>query len=516
METEVYDVIIIGSGLGGLLCGQTMAEEGYKVCVLEKNRQIGGSLQTFIRDKVVFDTGVHYVGGLEDGQALYKYFKYFGLMDVIKLERMEEDRFEEITIAGETKPYYYGMGYDNFKRVLKEQFPEDGDAIDSYCDKMREVCNGFPMYNAEEGDDIIMGAQFLAINAKKYFEELTPNVRLRNVLAATNVLYAGEPEITPLYMHALVVNSYIESSYRPIDGSSQIASFLTKNIRKSGGKVMSKAEMVKVVMDAEDENVSHVLLKDGREIHGKHFISNIHPWQLLDRLETDKIRKAYRNRITSLKNTASILIVNVVMKKNAFKYFKRNIYHYETEDVWETINYTQEEWPLSFAFYMGASSKSPEYAEGVTVMAYMKMEDVQKWSDTFNIVSQEDYRGEDYEQFKKEKAEKLFDLVEKRLPGFKEAVYSYTVATPLTYRDYIGTVDGSIYGILKDYHDPIKTFISPRTKIPNLFITGQNLHMHGVYGVTVGAIKTCSEILGAKYLMDKVKAANMKEDAVTK
>ncbi len=507
MEAEIYDVVVIGSGLGGLLCAQTMSEEGYKVCVLEKNRQIGGSLQTFIRDKVVFDTGVHYIGGLDEGQPLYKFFKYYGLIGTIKLERMEEDRFEEITIGGETEPYYYGMGYENFKRILKLRFPEESAAIDSYCDTIIAICHAFPMYNAEVGDDILMAEKFLYINAKRYFEELTPNVRLRNVLAATNVLYAGEGSTTPLYVHALVVNSYIESSYRPIDGSSQIASRLTSTVRRHGGKVLNKAEVVKVVMDDLDEKVSHVELRDGRKIYGKNFISDIHPALLMSYLETDKIRKAYRNRLNSLKNTSSILIVNVVMKKDTFPYFSRNIYHYETEDVWDTAQYDEHSWPLSFALYMGASSHSPAYAEGVTLMTYMKMDDVKEWENTFNIVSKEEDRGPGYDQFKKEKAEKLFDLVEKRIPGFKKAIHSYSAATPLTYRDYIGTVDGSIYGVAKDSHDPIKTFISPRTKIPNLFLTGQNLHMHGVYGVTVGAIKTCSELLGQKYLMDKVIAS---------
>jgi all-trans-retinol 13,14-reductase len=507
---EKFDVVVIGSGLGGLLCAKTMSDEGYKVCVLEKNRQIGGSLQTFVRDRVIFDTGVHYIGGLEEGQPLYKFFNYFGLMDNLKLERLDEDHFEEITIAGETKPYFYGQGYDNFKRVLKEQFPNDGAAIDSYCDLMQEICHAFPMYNVEDGDELLSGSKYFNINAKQYFQELTPNVRLQNVLAATNVLYAGEPEITPLYVHALVVNSYIESSYRPVNGSSQIASYLTKCIRNSGGKVLNKAEVIKVQMDEEDEKVSHLILKDGRTFAADHYISNIHPAVLLSMLDTHKIRKAYRNRISDLRNTASIFIANVVMKKEAFNYSKRNIYHYEVEDVWSTIEYQPEQWPLSFALYYGASTETEEFAEGITVMAYMKFDECEQWSNTFNIVSQEDDRGADYEQFKKEKAEKLFDVVEKRLPGFKAAIHSYTVATPLTYRDYVNTVNGSIYGVSKDCHDPLKTFISPRTKIPNLFITGQNLHMHGVYGVTVGAVKTCSEILGQGYLIKKIQDHHQK------
>ena len=69
-----YDIVIIGSGIGGLVCGGILSREGYRVCVLEKNKQIGGSLQTFSREKEIFDSGVHYIGGLNKGQNLYQIF----------------------------------------------------------------------------------------------------------------------------------------------------------------------------------------------------------------------------------------------------------------------------------------------------------------------------------------------------------------------------------------------------------------------------------------------------------
>ena len=67
---DEYDLVVIGSGLGGLTCGALFAKEGHRVCVLERNKQLGGNLQTFSRDKVIFDSGVHYVGGLDIGQNL--------------------------------------------------------------------------------------------------------------------------------------------------------------------------------------------------------------------------------------------------------------------------------------------------------------------------------------------------------------------------------------------------------------------------------------------------------------
>ncbi len=74
-----YDILVIGSGLGGLVSALVLAKEGLKVCVLEKNNQYGGNLQTFSRDKLIFDTGVHYLGGLSEGQNLNRFFPIWKL-----------------------------------------------------------------------------------------------------------------------------------------------------------------------------------------------------------------------------------------------------------------------------------------------------------------------------------------------------------------------------------------------------------------------------------------------------
>ena len=84
-----FDVLIIGTGMGGLVCGNILSREGYSVCMVEKNKQIGGCLQIYVRDKVIFDSGVHYIGALDKGQNLYQIFKWLGLMDKLKLEKMD-------------------------------------------------------------------------------------------------------------------------------------------------------------------------------------------------------------------------------------------------------------------------------------------------------------------------------------------------------------------------------------------------------------------------------------------
>ena len=68
-----------------------------------------------------------------------------------------------------------------------------------------------------------------------------------------------------------------------------------------------------------------------------------------------------------------------------------------------------------------------------------------------------------------------------------------------------------MYGYVKDVSRPMQSFISPKTKIPNLMFTGQSINMHGILGVTISAIITCSEVLGKDYLLDKILEANTQE-----
>lgn len=502
---EKYDIVIVGSGLGGLECGAILSGEGYHVLVLEKNKQIGGSLQTFARDKEIFDTGIHYIGGLDKGQNLHQYFQYLGIMDDLKLKKLDMDGFDIISFEGDENEYRYGQGYDNFIEIMSGYFPEERQGIIKYCDKIREVCGAFGMYNMKPTTGDWSNVAYHDVNAKDFIASCTSNEKLRAVLAGTNALYAGEGDKSPLYTHALIINSYIESAYRCVDGGSQIARLLTKKILQNGGKVIKHAKVEKFIF--KDDRILYAQLEDGRHFEGKHFISNVHPAATLNMVEEGKIRNAYRKRIQTLDNSVSVFILYIVLKKDSMPYFNCNYYRFLDHDVWAGTGY-KDDWPRNYAVFTNASAKENEYARTLTAMTYMHFHEMEQWADSYNVVSNEGGRGEGYEAFKLEKAEILIDKLEAQFPGLRHNIASYYTSTPLTYRDYIGTTDGSLYGIIKNYKDPLRSFVSARTKVPNLFLTGQNLNMHGVLGVTIGAMVTCSEFLGHDYLMRKVNRAN--------
>lgn len=491
--------------MGGLVCADILSREGYRVCVLEKNKQLGGCLQTYVRDKTIFDSGVHYLGGLGKGQNLYQVFKYLGIIDKLKLQKMDEDGFDRILIENDDKEYVFAQGYENFVQHLLKDFPDEEKAIRLYCDKIREVCSKFPLYNLRTGGDMDEKAPALVIDTKAFIESITPNKKLQAVLVGNNMLYVLRANKTPFYVHAMILNSYIESSWKCIDGGSVLARIMTRNIREHGGEIYRNTEVVKII--TEEGRAVAVEMKDGSKLYADAFISNMHPLRTLEMTESSVFKSAYKTRIRSLENSIGGFIVNVVFKKDSFPYIRSNYYYHKEGHVWNMADHTEENWPLCYSVFFGASSRSDTYAESMTLLAYMRYEEVAQWGDTFNTVSDERSRGGDYEAFKIRKAEKLLSVVEEKFPGIRAAIKTYYTATPLSYRDYIGTMDGSMYGIVKDYQNPLKTMISPRTKIPNLFLTGQNLNLHGILGSSMSAVVTCVAFLGKEDIIEKIRNA---------
>lgn len=509
-----YDIVIIGSGLGGLVSANILAREGYSVCVLEKNNQYGGNLQTFVRDKTIFDTGVHYIGGLSEGQNLYQYFRYLDIIDDLNLKKLDENGFDVITFDNDDREYKYAQGYENFIETLVAQFPEEKDAIKTYCDKLQETCTQFPLYELKHGKPYYDNTETFQVQAKAYINSLTKNKKLRAVLAGTNFLYAGDGERTPFYVHALSVNSYIESAYRCVNGGSQISKVLIRKLKQYGGETYKHHEVVK--FNFEEGRITSVHTGNGKEVRANIFISNIEPKLTIKLIGEDKFRKSYVSRIKNIENTVSAFSLYIVLKPGTFKYLNKNYYHFRDDTkVWDAQNYTEESWPEGYMVSMGIKKGNETWGDSFTAMTYMRYDEMEPWENSFNTVACKNDRGQTYEEFKADRTERFLQELEKKFPDLRECIHAVYSSTPLSYRDYIGCHRGSMYGYVKDVNNLMRSFVSPRTKISNLFFTGQSINMHGILGVTIGAVITCSGILGKDHLLNSIQQANRQRTNTT-
>lgn len=494
--TAKYDIVIIGSGLGGLACAYILGKFGYRVCVLEKHFQTGGNLQTFKRKGCKFDTGMHYVGSLGEGEVLHKFFNYLNLLSKVNAKKLDEDAFDVINIEG--REYKYAMGYEKFTKSLILDFPDEEKAIIAYTAKIKELGEGSDLFNLREVSLMDMtNINYYGLSTSEYIATLTDNLRLRSVLSALNPLYAGGETNTPLYIHALVNHFFITSAWRLTDGGNQISDALVESIQSMGGKVLTKAEVVKFHFS--NNSISAVEIKNGDIFEAASFISNMHPALTMDFIPEGQIRKSYKNRLNGLRNTISSFSMYIVLKKNQIPYLNRNYYYYKTNNVWGVDSYGKGEWPEGLMLYYTADKQMPEFAESVTVITYMKYDEVKQWEDT-----QIEHRGDDYLMFKKEREKQLLKNVAEVFPDISDAIDTTYSATPLTFRDYTGTREGSMYGIVRDCTRPIESYISPRTKIDNLFLTGQSINLHGITGVLCGALITCGNYVDINEIIRKI------------
>ena len=490
-----YDIIIIGSGLGGLECGAILSKEGYHVCVLEKNELFGGCFQTYQRGGHRMDTGIHYIGSLDEGQIMNQYFRYFGIMDKLSIKRMDEEVFDRIYYKDAI--YDYAMGHERFMETLCHSFPHERENLKRYVAAIRSVGNLISTDHLKKGRLSQEGMDFFATSAAGMIASVTTNRDLQNVLAATSLLYGGIKNKSTFYEHAMINNSYIQGAYRFIDGSMQVASEMINVIRTHGGTVLNNSEVTRIIV--ENNQAAGVEINRAERIESKYIISNVHPKQTLTLLDKTRcIKNAYISRINSLENTYGIFTLYLIMKEKSYPYLNQNLYLHGDNDVWYdkkvNMGYT-----TNCMISTQASSRNSDYADVISILTPMYIDELSAWQNTLP-----EQRGEDYKTFKMEKARQLLEFIKSHGIDFTDHIETMYTTTPLSYRDFTGTCDGSAYGIIKDYKCPQIGFVSTRTKLGNLFLTGQNLNVHGALGVTLTSIITCGELLGHEYLAKRI------------
>ncbi len=492
-----YDIAIIGAGLSGLTCAYILAKEGKKVLVLEKNPHIGGSIQNFERDGVIFDTGAHYFGGLNPGESLFQYFKYFDLFKNIKYQRLDISAYD--IVKNQKSEYHFAQGYNNFIETLLRNFPKERDVLKKYTADIKAFSESFSFYS---GDSIKMIDEKIDLskNAFHYLKELTHNIELQNVLTANNILYLGKSEKTPLYLFSLINYSYLESAWRIKNGSGQIAENLANSIRNFGGEIITSAEVEKISVPL--NQAEFIELKDSRKFAVNQIISTVHPVIFTKFIDSKLLKKSYRNRIFQLENTSGVFSLYIIFKEKLFKHTNSNFYcSLDKESGLHNI-LNINTFGTYFYFFTSPDSENQNYAKSASLLVSMNFSELEKWENTHV-----QKRGTEYLEFKQHKANYYIDKVEEYFPGFTESIQKYYTSTPLTYRDYTGTFQGSTYGILKDTTEPLGATIFPYTKIPNIFLAGQSINIHGVHGVIAGSVMTCSQILGREYLATQIKNA---------
>jgi len=488
---NIYDFVVIGAGIGGLTTAAILSKEGYKVALIEKNNYVGGNLSTFKRQGVTFDTGVHYSGGFDKGELFDSLFKYLGIHEKIQIQRQSIDCFDKISYLG--KEYDFAQGYDLHLEKLAQHFPNYKQEISNYLQAIKDSGS---VENIQSIFEKEIRVDTLGVNAYEKSKDLLKDHKLLKILTANNALYSGVKSKTPFIVHAHVMDAYIKSSWKFINGGQHIADALADTIKNNGGQIFLGHQAKSFIYD--NKNIDRVILENDNEIRGKHFITTIHPSLVVKMMPEKKLRKVFRNRILGMENTMSMFSLYLVMKPEAQEFWNYNYYHFANQETWLTETYKTNPWPQAFFMFSQLEERHQKYAKGIVLMTYMSYEEVQKWAGT-NI----EKRGEEYKAFKEQKTEQLLQLAEKTIPNFRSKIKSVYSSTPLTYENYYNMPEGAPYGVIRNSQDPAASTILPVTKTPNLILSGQSVNLHGILGVAIGSILTSSYFIGKEKLIEQ-------------
>ena len=472
-------VIIIGSGLGGLTCGFILQKNGYDVTVLEQGHQIGGCLQCFSRQGVKFETGMHFIGSAAEGQTMNRLMNFLCLTDV-ELSPLDPKGYDTIALAGEI--FRFPNGRDAFVEQMSSYFPKEKDNLKHYIDLVARIASASTLNSlTSEERDLAMNTEYQTRSINDVLEGLFRDKMLRNVLVGNLPLYAAERDKTPFAQHAFIMDFYNQSAFRVVGGSDVIAHSLARSIKEMGGQVLTDKRACRIRCN--ETQATGVETADECFFPADYVVSTVHPARLLELLDTKLIRPAFRSRLSNIPNTTGCFTLYVKFKENTMPYMNTNFYGYHSSSPWDCDQH-------DYLYMHHCHRDKARFAKSGVVLSYMKMDEVARWQGTYV-----GHRGADYEAFKHEHAEQLIQDVERHHPGFTAAIDTYFTSTPLTYLDYTGTENGSMYGVAKDIHLGPAGRVPYRTKVPNLFLAGQNVNSHGMMGVLVGTIVTCSELL---------------------
>ena len=512
-----YDVVVIGSGMGGLTTAALLSDLGKKVCVLEQHYTAGGYTHSYEREGYEWDVGVHYIGDVGTQTRTRKMFDFLsgGKLTWAPMDA-EYDRF----YVGD-KVYNAMAGKREFRDNLLRQFPDEQTAIDRYLELLAEVSGALYARSMERvmkpwqrtlAAPILKWRKPANLYRTTYdvLSEITDDEDLIAVLCGQWGDMGLPPKQSAFMVHAMIARHYLYGGFYPVGGSWKIADSIIPKIQSTGGEVFTYARVKQILV--KDGAVAGVEMDDGHRLECDCVVSSAGIANTFEHLIPKATCKqaGYEQLLDKVSPSAAHLGVYIGLKHSAEELGlpKTNFWIYPHNDYDAAVEAFKQDKnaPFPVVYISFPSAKDPDYLNRhpgtatIEIVAPAPFEWFDEWQD-----STWGKRGEQYEALKNSLGERLMRHLYDKLPQLEGKVDFFEVSTPVSTNWFAGYQSGELYGLDHTAERLQQDWLGPRTRVPGLWLTGQDVLTCGVTGAMMAGMLTTMAMVGMRKMAPLMK-----------
>jgi all-trans-retinol 13,14-reductase len=504
-DDNVYDAIIIGSGLGGLSCAAAFARQGFKPLVLEKHDKPGGYATTFSRPGgFVFDVSLHSTTvGARDGINNL----IFGFPEITDVEFVPHPNLYR-AIFPDYDLRIPQKDVNGYEKLISGYFPEESEGIHNLIEDMRGLTNDIRKFSAAQGKVDMnkfpteFPTLFRCYNKTwgQMVDARIKNQKLKAIVSALWGYYGLPPSKLSSFYYALPTIGYLENGgYYPIGRSQKISNQFVDYIEGHNGRVILNTKVTDIL--TKDHTAYGVRTDDGKEYTAKVIVSNANAYDTFHKmLKEENYLKDFLTMMDGYSVSLSCFQVFLGLKKDLVGELNikdTEIFYdpgYDADKGYEIMhNANVEDGGYGIMIYDNLyKGYSPEGKNTLNILVLQGYDHWEKY--------EKDYFNGNKDEYRKEKnfmADILIKKVEDTLlPGLSSAIEIKEIGTPLTNLRYTGNYRGAVYGFDQTLNNSGNTRFPHNTPVKNLYLSGAwTKPGHGYGGVIPSGLECFGEIM---------------------